>query len=170
MRMSRVRRVLGLVPIFALGLTGGGAAASRAPVKGPRAILLYGGPLDKPVVVQPRAATAAFLAALIPDTSPAAPNEIPTGPAGAGTSGAISVAIFWAPRPFGLPDDTLPVAGFRWPEVADQRGRLYPASRTAPALLVLDASSGFPAARRRVTVTAARLLAERGVPPRLVSP
>ena len=134
-------------------------------VASPRAILLHGGSLAAPVVLQTRAATSLFLAALAPDTAGAAPDTV----RGGATSRTVLVAVFWSPRPFGLPEDTLPATAFH-PVHSDQQGRLYPASRGSPALLVLDPGSGFPPRRSRITARAARMLEERGIPARLLLP
>ena len=166
MRRSLLPYRLAVVPVFVLALAPGHARERPTVVKGPRAILLYGGPLAAPVVVQTRAATSLFLRALAPDTATAAADTI----RGSGTSGTVSVAIFWSPRPFGLPEDTLPAAAYQPLEAADQRGRLYPARGGAPALLVLDVGTGFPSVRRRVTAKAARMLVERGAPVALLLP
>jgi hypothetical protein len=87
------------------------------------------------------------------------------------TTGAVSVAIFWSAPPLGLPGDPESAATLR-PEAADQRGHLFPATRTSPALLVLDATSPtrFPQVAWRVTPRAARLLSRRGIPARLLAP
>lgn len=165
MGISLLRNRCVLTPVLFLALATGHTPERHTLVKSPRAIVLYGGPLAKPVVIQTRTATSVFLGALVPDTTSATPNTI-----GGGTSGTVSVAVFWLPRPFGLPEDTLPAAAFSRVEAADQRGRLYPAGRGAPALLVLDAGSGFPPTRKRLTARAARMLTERGAPVGLLLP
>lgn len=159
MTRRRLRHRFSLAPVLILALAAGGPP-ERRPRASPRAILFYGGSLPTPVLIQGHAATSLFLGALAPDTAMAASDTIPIQ----GTAGRVSVAVFWLNRPVGTPEtDTLPVAAFH-PFDSDQRGRLYPAGRRAPALLIIDAGSGFPPARKRVTARAARMLTERGAP------
>jgi hypothetical protein len=165
MGLSLLHYQRALTAVLVLPLAASHSAERHTVVMSPRAVLFYGGPLATPVVLQARAATTFFFAALVRDTSAAPDTARSTG-----TSPTVSVAVFWAPRPFGLPEDTLPAAAFRPLEAADQRGRLYPASRGTPALLVIDAGGGFSAARWRMTAKAAGMLAERGAPVRLLLP
>src|SRR5688572_1642733 len=99
MGISLLRNQRVLTPVLLLALATGHTPERHTLVKSPRAILLYGETLAQPVVIQTRAATAIFLAALVPDTTSATANSIRDG----GTSGTVSVAVFWSPPPFGLP-------------------------------------------------------------------
>ncbi len=165
MRLDPLRAHAGLTVALLLALVAGRASEHRALAASPRAILFYGGPLPAPVAIQSRTATAAFLGALEPDAAPAAPDSA-RRVAGAG---AVHVAVFWSASPSWSERDTLPAAAFH-PAQSDQQGRLLPATRGAPAVLVLDAGSGFAPARLRVTARAARMLAERGVPVAMLLP
>ena len=166
MTRRRLRHRFSLLPALILALAAGPPPDHRSRVASPRAILFYGGPLAAPVVIQGRVATALFLGALVADeATPAADSISSSGP-----NGQVSVAVFWLSRPFALPEtDTLPVTAFH-PFDSDQKGRLYPARRGKQALLVIDAGSGFPPVRKRVTVRAARMLTERGTPVSVLLP
>jgi hypothetical protein len=158
MTSSRPRHRFSLATALILALVSGGPTEHHTRVASPRAILFYDGPLRAPVLIQGRVAMSLFLNALTPAEALTDADTIPSRP----PDGPVSVAVFWMNRPFGRSEmDTLPVTAFH-PFDSDQRGRLFPSRRGQPALPVIDAGSGFPAARKRMTARAARMLTDRG--------
>ena len=140
---------------FMLALLVAGAAVRPAAAAAPRLLMIYGGPLAKPVILDNWAENGSVFGDEMPTIKPADLEGRPY----------LKLALFGGPRWRDYVDAGKPLDALR-PEDANQHGRFYPPFGGAAPLITLDSIPGPGWPVRRVEPRGIAMLVRHDIPMR----
>lgn len=121
----------------------------------PRVLLVYGGGLDRPVILSDWEENLEFMTGTS-DPTDVRPEELEGRP-------YLELALFWGPEWTRYVDEGQPLAALQ-PEQANQHGRFYPAYGERGPVLTLGVVPGPGTLTRRAEPRAAEVLLRHGIP------